>query len=105
MLAGGYDKNIPFEPMVKPVIERVKVLILTGPTADKIESAVRAGEGFEDSGMRIFRAANLDEAVKIASENAFFGDTVTLSPACASFDAFDNFEQRGRYFKQLVNAL
>lgn len=105
VIAGGYDKNIPFEPMVKPVIERVKVLILTGPTADKIEAAVRAGEGFEESNMRIMRAANLDEAVKIASENAFFGDTVTLSPACASFDAFDNFEQRGRYFKQLVNAL
>lgn len=105
VIAGGYDKKIPFEPMVKPVIERVKVLVLTGDTADKIEAAVRAGEGFEESGMRIFRAENLADAVKIANENAFFGDTVTLSPACASFDAFDNFEQRGRYFKELVNAL
>ncbi len=105
VIAGGYDKKIPFEPMVKPVIERVKVLILTGDTADKIEAAVRAGEGFEKSGMRIFRAADLAEAVKTANENAFFGDTVTLSPACASFDAFDNFEQRGRCFKELVNAL
>lgn len=105
VIAGGYDKNIPFEPMVEPVINKVKTLILTGATADKIEAAVKNGEGFEDSQMKILRAASIDEAVKLAADEAVEGDIVTLSPACASFDAFANFEQRGIYFKKLVNEL
>jgi len=105
VIAGGYDKNIPFEPMVNTVINKVKTLILTGATADKIEAAVRAGEGFAESGIKIIKAANLDEAVSIAYSEAKAGDIVTLSPACASFDSFKNFEERGRYFKKLVNEL
>lgn len=105
VIAGGYDKHIPFEPMARPVIEHVKTLILTGATADKIESVVRSHPAFEDSGLRILRAENLDEAVKIADAEAKDGDIVTLSPACASFDSFANFEERGNYYKALVNAL
>ncbi len=105
VIAGGYDKHIPFEPLAKPVVDHVKVLILTGATADKIEAVVRAEPDFETSGLRILRAENLAEAVKIADGIAKEGDIVTLSPACASFDAFPNFEARGTYYKELVNAL
>ena len=105
LLAGGYDKHIPFEPMAKPVIDHVKTLILTGATADKIEAVVRAADGFAESGLEILRAADIAEAVKIADTVAKDGDIVTLSPACASFDSFPNFEARGNYYKELVNAL
>ena len=105
LIAGGYDKKIPFEPLARPVLNHVKLLILTGPTADKIEQAVTEADGFKASGLKIIRAKDLSDAVVQANENAKFGDVVTLSPACASFDAFSNFEERGNYYKKLVNAL
>ena len=105
LLAGGYDKHIPFEPMVPYIIEKVKLLILTGPTADKIESAVKKDAKYMGYNPSIIRAKDLTEAVEIAHKNAVSGDTVTLSPACASFDAFPNFAVRGDKFKELVNAL
>ncbi len=105
LLAGGYDKHIPFEPMVPYVNEKVKTLILTGPTADKIEAAVTAGESYDPAKLTILRAKDMDEAVALAHKNAQAGDTVMLSPACASFDAFANFAERGKYFKKLVEAL
>ena len=105
LLAGGYDKKIPFEPMAPYVIDKVKTLILTGPTAEKIENAIISDPKYTAGCPQIIHAANLAEAVKIASENAQSGDIVTLSPACASFDAFPNFAARGKYFKELVNKL
>lgn len=105
LIAGGYDKNLPFEPLAEPILNRVKLLILTGQTADKIERAVTAADGFKASGLRILRAKDLAEAVALADRHAAFGDIVTLSPACASFDAFSNFEARGNRYKELVNAL
>ncbi len=105
LIAGGYDKKIPFEPLAQPVLSRVKLLILTGQTADQIERAVTVADGFKASGLQILRAKDLVEAVALANQNAAFGDVVTLSPACASFDAFSNFEERGNRYKELVNAL
>ncbi|MDL2325084.1 UDP-N-acetylmuramoyl-L-alanine--D-glutamate ligase [Ruminococcaceae bacterium OttesenSCG-928-A16] len=105
VIAGGYDKGIPFEPMAQDVVERVKTLILMGPTAPKIEAAITAQPGFAQSGLVILHAKNLPDAVAIAAAQASNGDIVTLSPACASFDAYPNFEERGKHFKQLVNAL
>lgn len=105
LIAGGYDKKIPFEPLAQPILNRVKLLILTGQTADQIERAVTAADGFKASGLQILRANDLAEAVALANQNATFGDVVTLSPACASFDAFSNFEERGNRYKELVNAL
>ncbi len=105
LLAGGYDKHIPFEPMAPYVTKKVKLLLLTGPTAEKIEQAVRNDANFSEGKPEIIRAENLDEAVKIAREKATAGDIVALSPACASFDAFPNFVARGNYFKKLVNEL
>ena len=104
LLAGGYDKQIPFEPMAPYVIDKVKLLILTGPTAEKIENAVKEHPEYKGA-PEILRAANLDDAVNLAYTNAVSGDIVALSPACASFDAFPNFAVRGNYFKELVNKL
>ena len=104
LIAGGYDKHIPFEPLAPYVTERVKVLILCGATADKIEKCIREYEGYKGT-PPIIRAKNLDEAVTLARDNAEPGDIVTLSPACASFDAFPNFVVRGNHYKELVNKL
>ena len=104
LLAGGYDKRIPFEPMAPYILEKVKLLLLTGPTADAIEKAVVSCEGYCGS-PEIIKLKNIDEAVAVAHERAVSGDVVTLSPACASFDAFPNFAARGKYFKELVNRL
>lgn len=105
VIAGGYDKHIPFDPMVRPMLERAKAVVLMGDTAKAIEQALRADDFFAASGVRLLHAADLADAVQQANAIAGFGDVVTLSPACASFDAFANFEERGRCFKQLVQAL
>ncbi|MEW8977431.1 MAG: UDP-N-acetylmuramoyl-L-alanine--D-glutamate ligase [Symbiobacterium sp.] len=101
LIAGGSDKGIRFDPIAPLVKEKVKCLILTGPTAPKIEEAVRRG-GYTGP---VHRAADMAEAVALARAAAVSGDTVLLSPACASFDAYRNFEERGRHFKSLVEAL
>ncbi len=105
VIAGGYDKKIPFEPLAPKILEKVKVLILTGLTADKIERAVTQCDGYAQSGLRILRAQSMEDAVQIAYEQSQSGDIVSLSPACASFDCYPNFEARGRHFKALVQAL
>ncbi len=105
IIAGGYDKHIPFEPFAESAVKKIKLLILTGATADAIEDCVRKQQEFENSGLEIVRAKDIDRAVKIAYERAKEGDIVSLSPACASFDAFPNFAVRGNYFKELVNKL
>lgn len=104
LIAGGYDKHIPFEPMVPYIIEKVKKLYLCGDTAEKIEKCVRADENYKGV-PEIIRTGDIAEAVTAAHKDAVSGDIVALSPACASFDAFPNFVARGRYFKELVAAL
>ncbi len=105
MLAGGYDKHLSFDPLAPYLLERVKLLLLTGPTADAIEASVRAQEGYDGKNPEIIRTKDIAESVAVAHSRAVPGDIVTLSPACASFDAFPNFAARGDYFKKLVNAL
>lgn len=105
LIAGGYDKKIPFDEMGPAVCDKVKTLILLGVTADKIEKAVREYRDFRTSGVEIIRVADMAEAVKVAQEKAEKGDIVSLSPACASFDMYPNFEARGEHFCELVNAL
>lgn len=105
VIAGGYDKKIPFEPISRPICEKVKLLILLGATADRIEQVVRADSCFDESLTKIVRAKSLEEAVSIALAGAVKGDIITLSPACASFDLYPNFEARGEHFKRLVNKL
>lgn len=105
VLAGGYDKKIPFEPMAETVCERVKLLILMGVTADKIEKAVTSAPNYDPEKIRILHASSMEEAVQLAHQEAQTGDIVTLSPACASFDWYPNFEARGQHFKRLVKEL
>lgn len=105
IIAGGYDKKIPYEPLAPKIIEKVKVLVLMGATGPKIEAAVRACEGFEGSGLIIEHADNMEEAVAKARSLAVPGDIVSLSPASASFDKYPNFEARGHHFKSIVNSL
>lgn len=104
LIAGGYDKHIPFEPLAPYVVERVKALYLCGATAEKIENCIKSYEGYKGQ-PPIIRAENLEDAVNLAHKNAEPGDIVTLSPACASFDAFPNFVARGNFYKELVNKL
>ena len=105
IIAGGYDKLIPFEPLAEPVNKHVKLLILMGVTADKIEKAVTETPFYNPDELKILHASSMEEAINLARANAKQGDIVSLSPACASFDMYPNFEARGKHFKQLVKGL
>ncbi len=100
LIAGGYDKHIPYEPIGPAAAEKVKAAILMGATADAIEAAIRAC-----SDLPIIRVSNMEEAVSAANALAKDGDIVFMSPASASFDMYKNFEVRGNHFKSLVKAL
>ena len=104
LIAGGYDKHISFAPLAPEVVKHVKLLILCGATADAIEKAVRECPDYHGS-PEIVRCADLAACVQTAYERAGTGDIVTLSPACAAFDCFTNFMERGKAFKKLVMAL
>lgn len=105
LIAGGYDKKIPFDGLGPVIVDKVKLLILLGSTADKIEKAVKDSASYEKGAPEILRVCTMAEAVQAAYHHASAGDIVSLSPACASFDLYPNFEARGLHFKQLVNAL
>ena len=107
VLCGGYDKNIPFEPLAAPLCEKAKAVILCGATKDKIKSALINSREYAELSERpvIYETEDLGKSVKVASEIAVSGDIVLLSPACASFDAFKNFEVRGNFFVSEVMAL
>ena len=101
------ETNINVTPAISNTamkIEKVKFMTLSGPTADAIQKAVISHP--EYNGVpEIVKVKDIKEAVSIIHKKAQKGDIVTLSPACASFDAFPNFEARGKYFKELVNEL
>lgn len=104
LIAGGKDKNIPYDDMGPVLVDKVKKLILIGPTADKIEQSLRdevarTGKGRD---IDIFRCSSYAEIVNTAREQAVPGDIVLLSPASTSFDMFKNFEERGNLYKALV---
>jgi len=101
LLAGGYFKNLPLEEWAELVGRRVRHLVLFGKAAPLLEEAVRKAGGK----VAIHRCESLEEAVGKAAEVACPGDVVLLSPACASFDAFRDYTERGRRFKELVRAL
>lgn len=104
LIAGGYDKHIPFTPLAPEIVLHVKLLILCGATADRIEQTVRECPDYHGT-PEIIRCGSLQECVDTANACAQRGDIVTLSPACAAFDQFANFMERGRVFKEMVNAL
>ena len=105
VIAGGYDKNIPFEPLAYDGYPYIQELILIGATKDKIKAVFDKLE--EEKGIKttIRIAKSLEDAVKITREIAKAGDIITLSPACASFDMYPNFMVRGNRFKEIVKGL
>ncbi|MBQ8827059.1 MAG: UDP-N-acetylmuramoyl-L-alanine--D-glutamate ligase [Oscillospiraceae bacterium] len=105
VIAGGSDKKLDYNDLAEPINSSVKVLVLTGDTADMIEAAVKGYKDYDENSCRIIRADSMEDAVRAAREAAVSGDVITLSPASASFDRYKNFEERGRHFKSIVNAL
>ena len=105
LIAGGYDKGVPFTQLGVEIVQKVKTLILTGDTAGAIRKAVEDCADYLDSGLIVVETEDLASAVKTARQAAVPGDVVVLSPACAAFDQFKNFMERGKVFKDLVNAL
>jgi len=95
LIAGGRDKDSPFELLRRPISDKVKRLILIGESKDKMARIL------QDT-TQIHMAATLKEAVLSAFSEAVPGDYVLLSPACASFDMFKNFEERGEKFREIV---
>ena len=102
LIAGGYDKNIPYDVLGPEICEHVKQLFLCGATGPKIRAAVEAAEGEKPE---IFDCADLEAATRAAAAAAREGDVVIMSPASASFDAFKNFMVRGEFFKRIVKEL
>ena len=98
LIAGGYDKGSDFTALGREIASRVRLLILIGETADKIAGGAAGG------GAAILRAKNLDQAVSAALERGRAGEVLLLSPACASYDMFRNFEDRGERFRSLIEA-
>lgn len=105
LIAGGYDKHIPFKPLAEEGYKFIKTLILLGDTKEKIKNAFNKLKEEKGIEVKIIEVNNLEEAVDKAREISESGDIVTLSPACASFDMFPNFMVRGDKFKQIVNKL
>ena len=103
LIAGGKDKGISYAPLGPVVNDHVKLLILCGATAGVIRSAVEQAENY--GGLEILEVSDYPSAVALADSRAKAGDVVILSPASTSFDRFANFMERGRVFKDLVNAL
>jgi UDP-N-acetylmuramoylalanine--D-glutamate ligase len=101
---GGYDKNIPFDILADDVCKRARGVFLCGNTKQKIFDAISASANFDEK-THLCLCESFDEAVLSAHEFAKSGDIVILTPACASFDFFRNFEERGKHFKNLVLGL
>jgi len=95
IILGGLDKGAPYAPLIEAMIPRVKRAILVGAAADKIADAIGGR-------LSVSRADSMAGAVRLGMEHAGSGDVILLSPACASFDMFENYEHRGRVFKEAV---
>ena len=105
LIAGGYDKHIPFDVLGPEVVEHVKALVLTGDTAPKLRQAVERAPGYDPAALPIVEYKDFEAAVLAACGLAQPGDVVLLSPACASFDRFKNFMERGAAFKRIIYGL
>ncbi len=103
LIAGGKDKGIPYDALGPELNEHVKLLILCGATSNVIRHAVESAENY--TGLEIADVGDYGEAAALAQSRAEEGDVVMLSPASTSFDRFANFMERGKVFKEIVNAL
>ena len=104
LIAGGYDKHIPFDVLGPEVTAHVKLLVLCGATAGKIRAAVEAAPDYRPGHPEIIEVTPFRVGVEAARDRAVPGDVVTLSPACAAFDQFKNFAERGKVFKEIVRS-
>lgn len=102
VICGGYDKHIPFEPLAEALAKNAKAAVLTGATAEKIADAI--GRCPAAKGLPVWIESDFRRAVDAARDLAQSGDTVLLSPACASFDAFRNFAERGDAFRAIAES-
>ena len=105
LIAGGYDKHIPFDVMGPEVLEHVKTVFLNGATAEKIRAAIENTPGYRPGMPELVNCVDFTDAVQKAAAAAKSGDVVLMSPACAAFDQFKNFMERGKYFKKLIMEL
>lgn len=102
LIAGGYDKEVSLDQFAQECIKNTKCVILIGKTAKNIQKFIQDSKG-EKTIPEVYLATSLDESVRKASSVAETGDVVLLSPACASYDMFSNYEERGKRFKELVH--
>lgn len=105
LITGGYDKNLDYTPMAKPIVDKVNTLLLIGQTADKIYMAVKQEMQRQNKVVEIYKCDSLEECIDIANEISKSGEVVLFSPGSASFDMFKNAYQRGDIFKELVNRI
>jgi len=105
LIAGGYDKHIPFDVLGPQVLTHVKTVFLNGATAEKIRAAIENTPGYATGHPELVDCGDFTDAVHKAAAAAKSGDVVLMSPACAAFDQFKNFMERGKYFKKLVMEL
>ena len=105
LIAGGYDKHIPYDVLGPEICRHVKKLVVTGATGEKIRQAVVNCEEYRENAPEILSIEDFDQAVFTAAKGAVEGDVVLLSPASAAFDKFKNFMVRGRHFKDLIQNL
>ena len=105
LIAGGYDKHIPYDVLGSDLVAHVKAMVLTGATAPKIQAAAEQAPGYDAQALPICTIDDFADAVHKAVSLAQPGDIVILSPASASFDKFKNFMVRGDTFKELIRAL
>ena len=105
LIAGGYDKNLDYNVLAKPILDNCKSLVLLGQTSEKIEKAVLKEQKRSNKDLKIYKCKSLNQAVQTANKIAIKGDIVLFSPASASFDMFKNFAERGEIFKQYVKEI
>ena len=105
LIAGGADKNLDYTPLAKPILDKVKTLILMGQTSGKIFDVVKEAEESENKELNIYMVNSLSQAVILAKRYSLPGQIVLFSPASTSFDMFKNMYDRGQKFKDIVNKM
>ena len=105
VIAGGYDKHLPFDGLGDELCLLSKRVFLTGDTAQRIKEAILASKYYDQSNLEVTVIDDFKETVLAAAASAVEGDIVLLSPACDAFDKFKNFMERGKFFKKIVMEL
>ena len=105
VICGGQDKHVPFDPLAEGLCRHASRVIVTGEARDQILTALHSCPDFDPARLPVTVIPDYREAMRTACETASDGDTVLLSPACTSFDAFRNFAERGEVFREMVKAL